>query len=80
YNIAFGKRTSILELAEKIISLTSSNSKIVFEKPRKGDIRHSLASIEKAKRDLGYNPEYDLEKGLKKTIEWFREKTNSKAA
>ncbi len=79
YNIAFGKRTSILELAEKIISLTSSNSKIVFEKPRKGDIRHSLASIEKAKRDLGYNPEYDLEKGLKKTIEWFREKTYSKA-
>jgi nucleoside-diphosphate-sugar epimerase len=40
--------------------------------PRPGDVRHSLADINKAKKELGYNPKYNLDEGLVKTIEWFR--------
>jgi UDP-N-acetylglucosamine/UDP-N-acetylgalactosamine 4-epimerase len=40
---------------------------------RKGDIAHSLASIEKARKMLGYNPGYNLKKGLKETVKWYWE-------
>ncbi len=71
FNIAYGQRISILELAEMIIALTGSNSKIVFKEKRKGDIRHSLADISYAGEYLGYRPKYDLEKGLAETIGWY---------
>ncbi len=71
FNIAYGRRISILELAEKIIALTGSSSKIVFKPKRKGDIRHSLADISYAGEYLGYRPKYDLERGLAETIGWY---------
>jgi UDP-N-acetylglucosamine 4-epimerase len=40
---------------------------------RKGDIPHSLASINKAKSLLGYNPEFSLKTGLKETVKWYWE-------
>ena len=43
----------------------------VYDKPRPGDIRNSLADISLAKQKLGYMPEYSLEKGLEVTIRWF---------
>jgi UDP-N-acetylglucosamine/UDP-N-acetylgalactosamine 4-epimerase len=43
----------------------------VFGPNREGDIPHSLASIEKAKKMLGYNPQYSLEQGLEKAIDWY---------
>ena len=46
---------------------------------RKGDIPHSLASIEKAKNLLKYDPEFSLSEGLKKTIKWYYESTISKS-
>jgi nucleoside-diphosphate-sugar epimerase len=39
--------------------------------PRPGDVRHSTADITRAKRDLRYEPEYDIRRGLEETIEWF---------
>ncbi len=72
FNIAYGENISIKGLAEKIVTLISSSSEIVHKAPRPGDIRDSLADITKAKSELGYNPEYSLDMGLKKTIEWFR--------
>ena len=42
-----------------------------FGPERSGDIKHSLASIEKAKVSLGYNPEIDLATGLDTTIDWY---------
>ena len=38
---------------------------------REGDIPHSLASIKKAKKNLNYYPKYNLEKGLKESIDWY---------
>lgn len=71
FNVATGKQTSILELAMKIIEITGTTSSIVFENPRPGDIRHSLADITEI-RKLGFEPEWSLEEGLKKTVEWYQ--------
>mgnify|MGYP006091013151 FL=1 len=79
YNTACGDRTSILELAtiiKKQLSLIDINIKnipILFTKTRKGDIPHSLASIEKAKKLLNYSPKYRIENGLKKCLNWYKD-------
>jgi UDP-glucose 4-epimerase len=72
FNIAYGARISILDLANKILQITKSKSKITFKPKRKGDIRHSLADISYAEEYLGYRPEFDLERGLTETISWYR--------
>ncbi len=71
YNIASGNRISINELAKVIMKLMGRNLKPVHEAPREGDIRHSLGDISKAARNLGYEPRYSLEEGLRGTIKWF---------
>jgi len=71
FNVAKGERTSILELALKIIEITGSSSSIIFDKPRPGDIRHSQADISEIMK-LGFKPEYSLKEGLLKTVEWYR--------
>ena len=43
---------------------------------RSGDIRHSLASVERAQRELGFETSIDISKGLRNTIEWYIEKLN----
>ena len=44
---------------------------IVYGVNRAGDIPHSLASIEKAKNILGYNPKFSLQQGLKEAVSWY---------
>lgn len=73
FNIAYGDRISILELARKVIEITNSKSKITFKPKRKGDIRHSLADISYAEKFLKYRPKFDLKQGLVHTISWYRE-------
>ena len=72
FNIAFGKRISINELANKITEIMNSKIKPIYGNPRAGDIRDSLADISLATEHLGYDPEYNLERGLKETIKWFQ--------
>ncbi len=62
FNVATGRATSVLELATKIIEITGANTSIIFDKPRPGDIRHSLADISEI-RKLGFEPEFSLEEG-----------------
>ncbi|ASI98618.1 SDR family oxidoreductase [Thermococcus celer] len=71
FNVATGRATSVLELATKIIEITGANTSIIFDKPRPGDIRHSLADISEI-RKLGFEPEFSLEEGLKRTVEWYK--------
>jgi UDP-glucose 4-epimerase len=71
FNIASGSRITIKELAELAMKLMDKNLSVVFEEPRKGDVKHSLADISKAKAAFGYEPGYRLEKGLEETIKWF---------
>lgn len=69
YNCACGKRTTLNELVEIISKITNKQLKINYKPERKGDVKHSLASIEKANKLLGYTPDIQINEGLKRTIE-----------
>jgi UDP-glucose 4-epimerase len=74
FNIASGKRISINELANEIMEIVDIRLETIHDKPREGDIKHSLGGISKARDKLGYEPKWDLEEGLKETIEYFKKK------
>jgi UDP-N-acetylglucosamine 4-epimerase len=79
YNIAHGERTNLNELFEMIKKLIGTFDREVLQiKPaygqsRAGDIPHSLASIEKAKRLLGYKPTHSVLEGMSEAIKWYRD-------
>lgn len=72
YNIACNQKTTVNELADIIISFSDKNIKPKHDKPREGDIRHSLADISQAKADFNYDPKYSLRDGLQKTYDYFK--------
>ncbi len=72
FNIAYGKRISINELAKVIMDIIGKQIKPKYKAPRSGDIRHSLADISKAKQKLGYVPKIEIKEGLEETITWFQ--------
>ena len=75
FNVGNPKGTiTILNLAEKIIHIANSKSKIVHIPKNYVDIELRIPEIEKAKKILGYNPKINLNEGLVKTIEWYRKK------
>jgi len=71
YNVGYGRSQSILALAQEIIRLTGSKSKIEHLPPRAGDIRHSLASTERL-LSAGWKPQSSVSVGLAETIDAFR--------
>src|SRR5680860_975035 len=76
YNVAYGERTTLNELVGLLTEYLSEfdseikGIKATYGPVRIGDVPHSLASIEKAKNLLDYEPEYDINKGLKEAISW----------
>ena len=70
-NIGTGHETSLNELAELIISLTNSNSKVLRVAAKPSEVRRSVADVSRAKKVLGWKPKYSLEKGLEETIRYF---------
>ncbi len=74
FNLATGREIRICDLADWIIEITGNNSGIVFKERRDWDKKNRLlASVEKAKRILGYNPNMDFKKGLQSVHTWFAE-------
>lgn len=69
YNIASGTRTSLNELSEIIKRITGSKIDPIYSEARAGDIRDSVADITNAE-EMGYSPEYSLERGLQKKVEY----------
>ena len=53
--------------------ILGKNIEPIFSSDRKGDIKHSNADIFKAKKLLGYDPEYDFARGLNEAIDWYKE-------
>lgn len=70
YNVAYGNSQTVNELAEKIIKLTGSKSKINHGPERAGDVKHSCANIDNVK-STGFVPSGDFDAGLKQTIDFF---------
>ncbi|MCK9566013.1 MAG: NAD-dependent epimerase/dehydratase family protein [Methanothrix sp.] len=71
YNIACAKRISLNTLVKVIGKILAKEVRPRYESARAGDIKHSLADINRAK-GMGYFPKYDLEEALLETIEWFK--------
>ena len=71
YNIAGGRGISINELYRQVSGVLDVDVEPQYGEPRPGDIMHSTADITRARRDLGFEPEYDIRRGLEETIEWF---------
>jgi UDP-N-acetylglucosamine/UDP-N-acetylgalactosamine 4-epimerase len=74
-NIAVGESTSLLQLWKCICSIMKCGRDPVFRPERKGDVLHSLASIRKAARVIGYEPRVSMSEGLSLAIEWYKAST-----
>src|ERR1017187_8138222 len=76
FNVASGQKITIKELAQKICSLTGSKSEIKHAPERAGDVKHSLAAIDKLLA-AGFAPTSNFEAGLAATIQFFQVKAKS---
>jgi UDP-N-acetylglucosamine 4-epimerase len=77
FNVAYGDRTDLNGLVHLLKNALSKYDKEIASVPvlygpsRAGDVSHSLASIYKAKKQLGYHPEFDVKSGLDAAVEWY---------
>lgn len=72
YNIAYGGREYLIDVYKLLCKLLDKDIKPIFGPDRAGDIKHSYADISKARRALGYSPEWSFERGIKEAIDWYR--------
>jgi UDP-N-acetylglucosamine 4-epimerase len=79
YNTAFGERNTLNDLVRNLKEFLSAHDaaiadvEIIYGPNRAGDIPHSLASVDKAKKLLGYAPAFSFREGLKQAVEWYWE-------
>jgi UDP-glucose 4-epimerase len=70
-NVACGERWSLLDLVSRLESVMQCDIATDFHVARAGDIKHSLASIQRARDLLGYAPAVDFDDGIRETVAWF---------
>ena len=73
YNIAYGKKITINDLVKEIVKVTNSKSKVVHLDERPGDVKHSMAGVEKL-ASTGFKPKHTFAEGMEKTIAFFQNK------
>jgi len=73
YNIACGNRMYLIDVYNLICRMLDVDIEPEFGPARPGDIRHSCADISKARKYLGYKPDWDFERGMAEAISWYRE-------
>ena len=71
YNIACGERFTLLDLLDELGKILGKKPDPIFESPRPGDVKHSLADISQAREFLGYRPKVSFPEGLRRTVAWF---------
>lgn len=74
YNLEGIRKITVREIAETINRLLGGSVKIEYTPARPGDYAGKEASADKARRELGWEPTVDFEEGMRRTIEWFRER------
>ena len=72
FNIAYGGREYLIDIYYCLSDALGINIEPIYGPDRAGDIKHSNADISKARKLLGYTPEWSFERGIKATIEWYR--------
>jgi UDP-glucose 4-epimerase len=70
YNVACGHGHSLLETHQSLCTLMGRPIPVVYRPERRGDIRHSVADIRRAQKDLGYHVSVDFTEGLRRTVLW----------
>lgn len=73
FNIAYGGREYLIDIYYDLCRALNIDREPNFGPDRPGDIKHSNADISKAKKMLGYDPDYDFEAGIKLAIDWYKE-------
>jgi UDP-N-acetylglucosamine 4-epimerase len=73
YNIAYGGREYLIDIYYILTSTLGKNIEPIFGYDRKGDIKHSNADISKARKLLGYDPQWSFERGIQAAIEWYKD-------
>ena len=73
YNIAYGGREYLIDIYEGLCKALDIEREPIYGPDRAGDIKHSNADITKARTNLGYEPEWSFERGIKEAIQWYRE-------
>ena len=71
FNIACGRRISLNHLASILSEIIGTWCDPIYEAPRPGDIRDSLADIRRAREAFGYDPQFPVEEGLRQAVAWF---------
>lgn len=72
FNVAYGGREYLIDIYYTLTKELGVDIEPLFGPDRKGDIKHSNADISKAKRLLGYSPDYDFARGLSEAIDWYK--------
>ncbi len=73
FNIATGRRSSLNDLVSMLREITGRDVAAEYGPPRSGDVRHSLADLSRADRELGYRPTVDFREGLSRTVAHYAE-------
>jgi UDP-glucose 4-epimerase len=73
YNAGNGGRFTLNFIWDLLQKMEGVKIDAQFGPPREGDVRHSMADTESAKADLGHAPQFTIEEGLKRTLEWYRQ-------
>jgi UDP-glucose 4-epimerase len=72
FNVGTATRITLLDLLNELNSILGTQVKPIFQPPRTGDVRDSLADISRARQVLGYEPKISLAEGLRQTVEFYR--------
>jgi nucleoside-diphosphate-sugar epimerase len=72
FNVGSGEQTSLNQLVQMLKEIISVDLQVEYTEPQTGDIKHSLAGIEKAQRLMGFAPKIPFGEGLLRTVAWFK--------
>ncbi|MBQ7098576.1 MAG: LPS biosynthesis protein WbpP, partial [Oscillospiraceae bacterium] len=73
FNVAYGGREFLNDIYFGLTNTLNVDIQPIYGPDRAGDIKHSNADISKARRLLGYDPQWDFQKGIAAAIEWYKE-------
>ena len=80
FNVGTGRAHTLNEVYATIAEHLGFSAPPKYGPERVGDIKHSLANIERAQKDLGYEPKVHFHEGLKKTVQWYVSENEKKMA
>lgn len=75
-NIACGDSVTLNELVQMLNEILGTDIKPIYQEARTGDVKHSRAGLQKAKRLFGYEPKISFKEGLKETVAWYKQNIN----